>query len=151
MTQPEGFTPVSTHGPGGRGALGLSQQEAEARLARFGANDAVPTRQRTLLAQLLGRFANPLVIILLLAGLLSGVLGDPVNALIITGIVLLSVALEFTQTQRSLRAAEALRDQVAMTATVLRDGGWREVARREVVPGDLIRLSAGDLIPPTRC
>lgn len=147
MTQPEGFTPVSTQGPGGRGALGLSQQEAEARLARFGANDVVPTRQRTLLAQLLGRFANPLVIILLLAGLLSGVLGDPVNALIITGIVLLSVALEFTQTQRSLRAAEALRDQVAMTATVLRDGGWREVARREVVPGDLIRLSAGDLIP----
>jgi len=126
---------------------GLSQQEAETRLEQFGANEVIPTRHHTLLVQLLSRFTNPLVAILLLAGLLSGVLGDWLNALIIMVIVLLSVILEFVQTQRSHQAAEALRSQVAPTATVQRDGTWQEVARRELVPGDLIRLSAGDLVP----
>ena len=69
------------------------------------------------------------------------------NAAIIFVIVLLSVTLNFVQTYRSSRAADRLREQVAPTATVLRDGDWQEFPRRDVVPGDVIRLSAGDLVP----
>jgi Mg2+-importing ATPase len=70
-----------------------------------------------------------------------------VDAGIIVAIVLMSVTLDFVQTYRSHRAIERLRDRVAPTATVLRDGKWQEIARRDVVPGDVIRLSAGDLVP----
>ena len=69
------------------------------------------------------------------------------NAGIIVLMVLLSLVLNLVQTHRSRRAAEALRERVAMTASALRDGVWAEVPRREIVPGDLIRLSAGDLVP----
>ena len=61
--------------------------------------------------------------------------------------VILSIALNFFQAYRSERAVRRLREQVAPTATVMRDGKWSELPRREVVPGDLIRLSAGDLVP----
>jgi Mg2+-importing ATPase len=92
-------------------------------------------------------FANPLVLILLFASLVAAVLGERLNAAIIVAIVLLSAALNFAQVHRSQRAAERLRQQVTPTATVLRDGLWAEVPRREVVPGDVIRLVAGDLVP----
>src|SRR5208337_628415 len=62
-------------------------------------------------------------------------------------IVLLSAAIDFAQTYRSQRAIEQLRDRVAPTATVLRGGEWKEMPRRDVVPGDIVRLSAGDLVP----
>jgi magnesium-transporting ATPase (P-type) len=75
--------------------------------------------------QLLGFFSNPLVIILLIAGVISAALGDLFNASIIATIVLLSVALNFVQSSRSLKAAEALRETVAPTATVLRDAVWK--------------------------
>lgn len=78
---------------------------------------------------------------------LSALLGDTVDAVLIAGLVLLSVVINFVQTWRSRRAAERLRARVAPTATVLRDGAWREILRREVVPGDIIRLGAGDLVP----
>ena len=92
-------------------------------------------------------FLNPLVIILLIAALASAFLGEVVDASIIVTIVLLGVAINFIQTYRSQRAVERLRDQATPTATALRDGEWKEVFRREIVPGDAIRLSAGDLIP----
>jgi P-type Mg2+ transporter len=65
--------------------------------------------------------------------------------------VLLSVALNFIQTYRSQRAVERIRKEVAPTATVLRDGNWAEIPRREVVPGDVISLTAGDLVPADAC
>jgi P-type Mg2+ transporter len=61
--------------------------------------------------------------------------------------VALSVVLNFVQTYRSHRVADRLRDAVAPTAAVLRDGTWGELRRREVVPGDIVRLAAGDRIP----
>lgn len=126
---------------------GLTTQEALRRLRQIGPNEPAPARRTATLLQILQLFANPLVIILLMASLVSAVVRDFVNAAIIITIVLLSSALNFIQTARSQRAAERLRKGVAPTATVLRDGTWSEIARREIVPGDLIRLSAGDLIP----
>src|SRR5262245_10886250 len=126
---------------------GLSDDEGRRRLAEFGPNEPAPAQRATVVKQLLLLFANPLVIILLIASLVSAVIGDVVNASIIIVIVLLSSALNFLQTARSRRTAERLRKEVAPVATVLRDGEWQVIPRNEVVPGDLIRLVAGDLIP----
>jgi P-type Mg2+ transporter len=126
---------------------GLSGDEARRRLAEFGPNEPAPIQRATIVKQLLHLFANPLVVILLIASLISATIGDVVNASIIIVIVLLSSALNFIQTARSQRTAEQLRKEVAPVATALRDGEWRVIPRREVVPGDLIRLAAGDLIP----
>jgi Mg2+-importing ATPase len=126
---------------------GLSSDEARRRLAEFGPNEPAPIQRATIVKQLLQLFANPLVIILLIASLISAVIGDVVNASIIIVIVLLSSALNFIQTARSQRTAEQLRKDVAPVGAALRDGEWQVIPRREIVPGDLIQLVAGDLIP----
>lgn len=126
---------------------GLSSLEALKRLTKYGPNEPVTVRRGAALIQLLLLFANPLVIILLIASSISFAVGNRLNALIIILMVLLSVALNFVQTWRSQKAAESLRIGVSPTATVMRDGSWKEILRRGVVPGDLVRLSAGDLIP----
>lgn len=141
------MTPIPQAPPAPILQNGLSTPEARERLARFGPNELIPAHRQIILVQILARFASPLVAILLIASVISAFTRDWVNALIIGTIILFSVALEFAQTYRSQRAVEALRSQVAPTATVLRDGRWQELPRREVVPGDLIRLSAGDLVP----
>jgi len=126
---------------------GLTSAEAEQRLAQYGPNEPVSVRRLSALVQLVGLFANPLVIILLVAGAISASLGQRTDALIIITIVLLGIAINFWQTYRSQQAADRLRASVAPTATVLRDGQWLEIPLRTVVPGDVIRLSAGDLVP----
>src|SRR5579883_1219943 len=125
---------------------GLTSQEAKRRLAAYGVDEPVASRQAAVV-QLLRLFMNPLVIILLMASAVSAFLGDVVNASIIVGMVSLSILLNFVQSYRSQQAAERLRAAVALTATVLRDGQWRELKRNYLVPGDIIRLSAGDLVP----
>ena len=126
---------------------GLTAQEAETRLGQFGPNEPGATQHRSLLSDFFHGFMNPLVLILVIAAAASAFLGDKVDAGIIGVIVLLSAVIDFTQTYRSQRAVEKLRAQVAPTATVLRDGAWKELPRRDVVPGDIVRLSAGDLVP----
>jgi Mg2+-importing ATPase len=126
---------------------GLTSGEAARRLAQYGPNEPVHVHRFSALRQLLHLFASPLVLILLVAALLSSLLGQRADAGIIVTIVMLGVGLNFWQTFRSNRAAEALNASVMPTATVLRDGQWREIPLRDVVPGDVFRLSAGDLIP----
>jgi Mg2+-importing ATPase len=126
---------------------GLTLEEAQARLDRFGPNEPASARQHSLLSDVLHAFANPLVLILVIAAVLSAFMGEAVDAAIIGIIVLLSTAIDVSQTYRSQRAMERLRDRVAPTATVLRGGEWREIHRHDVVPGDIFRLSAGDLVP----
>ncbi len=126
---------------------GLTSAEAQQRLAQFGPNDPSRSRPRSGLVDLLLLFANPLVLILLIAGVASALLGELANAAIIITVVVLGIAINFAQTYRSQRAVLRLRDQVAPTALVLRDGKWQEIHRHDVVPGDVVRLSAGDLVP----
>src|SRR5208337_2502614 len=126
---------------------GLTVQEASARLDRFGPNEPAATRHHSFFSDLLHAFANPLVLILVIAAVASAFLGDKVDAGIIGTIVLLSIVIDLSQTYRSQRAIEQLRDRVAPTASVLRGGEWKEIRRRDVVPGDIVRLSAGDLVP----
>src|SRR6516164_7868636 len=126
---------------------GLTAAEAKRRLDEFGPNEPAASTPHSLLADITHVFVNPLVLILITAALASAFLGETADAGIIALIVMLSAAIDFAQTHRSQKAIAQLRDSVAPTATVLRDGNWTEIQRRDVVPGDIIRLSAGDLIP----
>ncbi len=126
---------------------GLSSAEAAARLARYGPNDVQSGRRFWPLRTAIDFSTNPLVLILLVASLISGLLGDVLNATIIALMVVLSVALNVFQVYRSQQAANTLRRLVAPTATVWRDGRPRQIPVREVVPGDLLEVRAGDLIP----
>ena len=126
---------------------GLTAAEAKRRLDQFGPNEPAASTPHSLLVDITHVFVNPLVLILITAALASAFLGETADAGIIALIVMLSAAIDFAQTHRSQKAIAQLRDSVAPTATVLRDGNWTEIQRRDVVPGDIIRLSAGDLIP----
>jgi P-type Mg2+ transporter len=126
---------------------GLTNQEAQRRLSEAGPNEPVGVQHTTALIQFVRLFLNPLVIILLLASVVSAFLGEVINASIIITMVLLGVSLNFVQTYRSQHVVERLRAEVAPTATVLRNGKWIELPRRALVPGDIIRLTAGDLVP----
>jgi P-type Mg2+ transporter len=126
---------------------GLTAEQAEERLSECGPNDPTPVRRSALAFEILILFANPLVVILLFASLVSAILGQVVDAGIIFVLVALGISVNFAQTYRSQRAIQRLREHVSLTSTVLRDGKWQEVKRFEVVPGDVIRLSAGDLVP----
>jgi P-type Mg2+ transporter len=126
---------------------GLPSEEALQRLKSSGPNEFETTRLQSEILELIRGSANPLVIILLIAGLASALLGEVTDAAIIGGIVFLSAGINAWQTFRSQRAVSRLRDQVAPTATVLREGRWVERPRRDIVVGDIIRLGAGDLVP----
>ena len=126
---------------------GLTTSEASARRLRHGPNDAQTSARAARLFEFVRPLASPLVVILLVAGAASAVLGDRTDAFIIGAIVLLSTLLDAWQTHRSARAVTALQATIAPTASALRDGGWAELPRTELVPGDVVRLSAGDLVP----
>jgi Mg2+-importing ATPase len=126
---------------------GLSSEEAAARLDQYGPNEVESGRRFRVLREGLGLLGNPLVLILLVAALVSGFLGEPLDAAIIVIVVLLSVGLDFFQVFRSDQAATRLKSLVALTTSVIRDGRQADIPVREVVPGDIIVLRAGALLP----
>jgi len=126
---------------------GLSSEDVKRRLEVFGYNELVRRKKKAAVLDFLSHFKSPLIIILLVAGLISSFFGEVANTAIIFVIVTLSVALDFYQESKAERAAEMLKQRVAITATVLRDGVKREVRLAEIVPGDIIYLSAGDIVP----
>ncbi len=131
----------------GSTAGGLSSAEADARLARCGSNDLSAVRRRPLWLQFLDRLRNPLLIILLLASGFSAMAGDFYSFAIVVVIVIVSVVLDFVQEVRANNAIEDLRRSVALRARVLRDGKEGELPVERLVPGDVLRLAAGDLVP----
>jgi len=126
---------------------GLSSDAARRRLADFGRNDAAAVKHTPLVLQFLSRFRNPLVIILLVASALSAASGDVASFLIVLTIVTVSITLDFVQESRAQNTVDALRRSVAVTASVLRDGQKRDLPVDQVVPGDIVELIAGDLVP----
>jgi len=126
---------------------GLSMAAAAARLRRFGPNRLRERREQPLVLQLLSRFRNPLVIVLLAASGVSALTGDTTDFAIISIIILFSVTLDFLQEHRANRASERLRRSVSVHAMSLRDGREQEVPLASIVPGDLVLLAAGDLVP----
>ncbi|MGA7749669.1 MAG: cation-transporting P-type ATPase, partial [Gallionella sp.] len=126
---------------------GLSQKQAQTRSARFGPNTLRDHGERPLIIQYLSHFKNPLVMVLLAASAVSALTGEITGFVIIWAIVLMSVTLDFFQEYRAGRAADQLKKTVAVRATVLRDGHSQDIQIAGLVPGDVVVLSAGDLIP----
>lgn len=138
--------PDATTGSGSE-KTGLSSAEAKARLGKFGPNLFRDHEEQALWQQFLSRFKNPLILLLLVASAISAMTGDLTNFFIIVVMVLFSVTLDFVQEHRAGKAAASLRQSVSVRANVIRDGKRLEVAVTEVVPGDIVVLSAGDMIP----
>ena len=126
---------------------GLTADEAKRRTHLYGPNSLEEESRFAVVASFLRFFANPLVLILLAASVISYTLGDPVGAMIITAMVLLSVLLNFFMEFQAHHAVEQIRKQVATTAAVLRDGKEQELPVAQLVPGDIVLLNAGDLVP----
>jgi len=129
------------------GPAGLSTAEAR-RLARVhGANELHPRARRTIVADLLRRFRSPLILILIVASAISAFTGDAASFAIIVTMVLLSVVIDFVQEHRAGHAAEALIRRVQVHASVVRDGRLVSLPVNRLVPGDVVRLAAGSVIP----
>jgi P-type Mg2+ transporter len=128
-------------------AEGLTSAEAARRLSQFGPNQVVTGGRFRVLRTGLGLLANPLVLILLAASVVSGIVGETLDAGIIVTIVLVSVGLDFFQIFHSEQAASKLQSLVTLTASVWRDAQLTDIPMRDVVPGDVLELRAGDLVP----
>ena len=131
----------------GAPATGLTSAEARVRLKRYGRNELRDRPEHSLLFQFLRRFRNPLVLILLAASIISALTGEVASFIIIINMVLMSVVLDFVQEYRAGQAARKLRQSVQIRATVLRDGATKDVPTTQVVPGDMVLLAAGSLVP----
>lgn len=126
---------------------GLTPEEAERRLSERGPNELQQAQRISPWAILFEQFKNVLILILLAATAMSAFLGHGIESIAIAVIVLFAVLLGFVQEYRAERALEALRQMAAPTATALRGGREVEVPARELVPGDVVLLRAGDRIP----
>lgn len=126
---------------------GLSRDDAERRLEQYGPNSIAAASQTSALWLLLSQVKSPLVLILVFAAIISVIAGEWPDAVIVLAVVLGSTTLGFVQEYRASNAIEKLRLKVLITSHVVRDGQSSVVLSQQVVPGDVILLSAGSLIP----
>ncbi|MCZ7637120.1 MAG: magnesium-translocating P-type ATPase [Verrucomicrobia bacterium] len=126
---------------------GLSEDDAAERLEVFGPNEVAQEARHTWRQRLYHAAINPLVILLTVLAILSFATGDATAGTIMMLMVVLGLSLRFIQETKADHAAAQLKAMIRVTATVLRDGQPRETPLRELVPGDVVKLSAGDMIP----
>ena len=126
---------------------GLTQAEADSRLKQYGLNEIARERRQSAPMRLLSNIKNPLVLLLTALGVLSYLTGDVRATVVIFVMVILGVVLRFYQEIRADNAAERLKAMVSNTATLVRDGKEAELPLKMLVPGDIIRLAAGDMVP----
>lgn len=126
---------------------GLADREAKRRLFLYGRNEISGRTKRRLIHEIYAEFANPLIVLLLILGTFSVFFSDKFSAIIIYVMAAMSGLLSFFQEHRAEKAVEKLNALVRVTATVIRSGQQKEVRIRELVPGDLVSLSAGDVVP----
>jgi Ca2+-transporting ATPase len=126
---------------------GLSSETAAQRLAEHGPNELIEKGAKSPLAIFLDQFKDLMVIILIVAALVSAVLGEVEEVIIILAIVVLNAVIGFTQEYRAEQAIAALKKLAVPKVNVLRDGRLIEISARDLVPGDIVRLETGDLVP----
>ena len=126
---------------------GLTAEEARRRLSAYGYNELKEEEKASPFTLFINQFKNTLIIILLIATVLSAIVGELVDAGIILAIVLFCAGLGFVQEYRAERALDALKKLLTPTILVLREGGDHKIPSKELVPGDIILLEAGDKIP----
>ncbi len=126
---------------------GLTTEEAKKRLAEHGPNAIIEKQRRSLLSILLGQFADFMIVVLLVAALISGFIGEPQDTIAILVIVLLNAIIGTVQEFRAERAVAALQKMAAPEAHVLRDAQAVTLVAAELVPGDVVMLEAGNIVP----
>jgi Mg2+-importing ATPase len=126
---------------------GLHAEEAEHRLDQFGPNELSHTKRIGFLADVFQRLKSPLVVQLLVIALVSAIIGETASSVIVGAMILLSVGLSFILDRRSGQAVEALGKRVQSRTFVIRDGAETEIKMSEIVPGDIVLLHAGSIVP----
>ena len=126
---------------------GLSQLEATNRLAKFGLNELVSKKNKPAWVYFFDQFKDFMILILIVAAILSGIMGDMVDAVVILIIVLLNALLGFSQEYKAEKSMLALKKMSITTARVLRDGNPAIIPSEELVPGDIVFLEAGNIVP----
>src|SRR4030043_570184 len=126
---------------------GLQTVDAEQRLKQYGLNAISAQQQATALRLLLSQFKSPLVLILIFAAISSGIVGEWVDAIIVIATVLGSTVLGFVQEYTASNSVAKLRSQVTVKSSLMRGGQAQMLPSEQVVPGDVVVLSAGSLIP----
>ena len=125
---------------------GLTAAEAADRLKTYGANKLAEAKKDSPLVMFLRQFANPLLIILLVGAAISGYTGHWVDAIAIFVIVLINAAISFIQELKAEKSLAALSAMAAPMANIRRDGQWQEIPAVDIVPGDVLRIKAGDIL-----
>lgn len=126
---------------------GLSEAEAKKRLSQYGANELVEKGGRKPLEIILDQIKEPMVIVLIIAALVSGILGEFLDVVVIMAIVILNAIIGFTQEFRAEQAIRALKEMAVPIVRVRRDGHLREISAKELVPGDIVILETGNAVP----
>jgi Ca2+-transporting ATPase len=129
------------------GHKGISNAEASQRLAEVGPNALEEKKKKTILLMLLDQFKDFMILVLMGAAIISGIIGELADTLVILAIVIINAIIGFIQEYRAEKAMEALKRMAAHAATVLREGSITRVAATELVPGDVVMLEAGSLVP----
>ncbi|MCW6508253.1 magnesium-translocating P-type ATPase [Lichenifustis flavocetrariae] len=129
------------------GTAGLTAGDAAVRLETYGPNSDAEVKHTSLLRAVAHRLLEPLSLILLAAGVVSIATGDAIGGLIIVTILALSIGLDTVQEGQAVKAADLLRRSVALKAEVKRDGVFSDIDVDKVVPGDILRIRSGDIIP----
>jgi ATPase, P-type (transporting), HAD superfamily, subfamily IC len=125
---------------------GLSQEEAERRLKLYGLNE-IEERKEGVWAILLRQYTNPLILILVVAGFLALLLGDWHDSVIVWGLVLVNGLIGFYQELKARASIESLKKLTRQRVVVIRDGKETEIDAAFLVPGDVVLLSEGDVVP----
>jgi Ca2+-transporting ATPase len=128
-------------------AKGLSTQEARKRLEEFGKNSLEVKKRKTVWGMLLHQLTDFMILILIAAAIISGVIGDLTDSMVILAIVIINALVGLVQEWRAEKAMEALQNMAASHARVLRDNQSVEIAAEDLVPGDVVTLEAGNIIP----
>ena len=131
----------------GTSPAGLSEEEAAARLEQYGPNEVGREKHEGWFQRLYIAARNPLVILLTVLATLSFATGDARAGVVMLLMVVLGVSLRFIQETKANTAAAKLKAMIRVTATVVRDGQARELPLQHLVPGDIVKLSAGDMVP----
>ncbi len=129
------------------GPDGLDSAEVRKRTEEFGPNELIETGKKSSLSIFLAQFKDFMIIVLICAAFISGVIGEMSDALVIVAIVVLNAVVGFIQEYRAEKAVKTLKDMAALTAAVRREGVVREIPASSVVPGDIVILDAGRIVP----
>lgn len=128
-------------------STGLSEEEAKKRLEEFGPNELEEKKKKTPLGIFINQFKDFMILVLMVAAVISGIAGDLTDTIIILVIVVLNAVIGFIQEYRAENAMEALKKMAMIQAHVIRDGKLHNIPSAELVPGDVVKLEAGNAVP----